>query len=145
MWSSEQEDTGLTSVQEDSWKTIPLDDGMNLDSYVLTRLQEFMDYQIRMISYNEVGSSPYSTIATDRTRESSKFDSSNSDSLSSYFVVSFKYVLDSKVRQHTLSHSIPIMCRMSVVCDVRQPLHTYNNNPHKNPGATMTHLKVKWQ
>lgn len=70
MWSTEKEDAGVTSVQEASWKTISLEDGINLDSYILIRLQEWMDYQIRMISYNDIGSSPYSPVVTARTRES---------------------------------------------------------------------------
>ena len=72
MWSTEAEDEGMLSVQESTWATVQLENGINMDSYILLQLQEWMDYQIRMISYNDVGTSPYSQVTTARTRESSE-------------------------------------------------------------------------
>ena len=72
MWSTEAEDEGIESVQESTWTTVQLENGINIDSYILVHLQEWMDYQIRMISYNDVGTSPYSPVTTARTRESSE-------------------------------------------------------------------------
>ncbi|KAK7506394.1 hypothetical protein BaRGS_00002506 [Batillaria attramentaria] len=70
IWSTETEDDGLPSVQEATWTTVQLENGINIDSYILPRLQEWMDYEIRMISYNDVGISPYSPVTSARTRES---------------------------------------------------------------------------
>ena len=72
MWSMEEEDEDDASVREATWTSVQLEDGINLDSYILPRLQEWMDYQIRMISYNDVGVSPYSDPTSARTREASQ-------------------------------------------------------------------------
>lgn len=72
IWSLEPEDAGIVTVQQPSWNLINLENGTNVDSYILQGLQEWMDYQIRMISYNDVGSSPYSATIVARTLESSE-------------------------------------------------------------------------
>ncbi|KAL8567567.1 hypothetical protein ACOMHN_054381 [Nucella lapillus] len=73
MWSTESEDKANATVrqwvQQAEWTTLQLENGINMDSYILGRLQEWMDYQIRMVSYNDVGTSPYSPIATAHTRD----------------------------------------------------------------------------
>ncbi|PVD38929.1 hypothetical protein C0Q70_01554 [Pomacea canaliculata] len=70
IWSTEKEDAGVALVQESKWTTVELANGINIDSYNLVQLQEWMDYQIRMNSYNDVGVSPFSPTTTARTRES---------------------------------------------------------------------------
>ncbi|XP_070184420.1 protein sidekick-2-like [Littorina saxatilis] len=70
MWSTEAEDKDVVSVHEATWTTLQLENGMNIDSYILVNLQEWMDYQIRMISYNDIGESSYSSVTTAKTRES---------------------------------------------------------------------------
>lgn len=72
IWSTEKEDAGVALVQESKWTTVELANGINIDSYNLVQLQEWMDYQIRMNSYNDVGVSPFSPTTTARTRESSE-------------------------------------------------------------------------
>ena len=71
MWSEDPEDREDTRVQEAAWASVELDDGVNMDFYILAQLQEWMDYQIRMISFNDVGSSPVSHHGMVKTRESS--------------------------------------------------------------------------
>ena len=42
----------------------------NANSYVLSDLQEFTKYDVRVAAYNKVGYSPYCPITSDTTRES---------------------------------------------------------------------------
>lgn len=44
----------------------------NANSFVLNDLEEFVPYEVGMQAYNDVGSSPFSPLAVERTRESSK-------------------------------------------------------------------------
>ncbi len=50
-------------------RTIEVEDE-NANSYTFAGLEEWMSYDVRVASYNKVGNSVYSPIATDRTRES---------------------------------------------------------------------------
>ncbi|XP_053380573.1 protein sidekick-2-like [Mercenaria mercenaria] len=52
------------------FQIVDLDNGMNLDSAILGRLQEWMQYEVKMIAYNDVGASSNSSITVERTRES---------------------------------------------------------------------------
>ena len=47
----------------------------NMASTILAGLHEWMDYQVRMIAFNDVGGSPFSPVIVERTKESgiSKF------------------------------------------------------------------------
>ncbi|KAG1663046.1 Protein sidekick [Nymphon striatum] len=42
----------------------------NANSFVLNNLEEFVQYEVGMQAYNDVGSSPFSPLAVERTRES---------------------------------------------------------------------------
>ncbi|XP_021344354.1 protein sidekick-1-like, partial [Mizuhopecten yessoensis] len=48
---------------------------MDRDNHFLNGLEEWMEYQVRMKAYNDVGSSGYSPITTERTREATPTDS----------------------------------------------------------------------
>ncbi|CAG2244562.1 SDK [Mytilus edulis] len=39
------------------------------ESYTLAKLEEWMEYEVKMNAYNDVGSSPFSPISTERTRD----------------------------------------------------------------------------
>ncbi|KAL4239205.1 Protein sidekick-2 [Mactra antiquata] len=53
-----------------AFKVLDLDNGMNMDSAILGNLEEWMQYEVKMIAYNDVGESIYSPITVERTRES---------------------------------------------------------------------------
>lgn len=44
----------------------------NANSYVLSGLQEFTQYDVKVAAYNKVGHSPYSPVTSDTTRESGR-------------------------------------------------------------------------
>ena len=46
----------------------------NANSYTFTNLEEWTEYDVRVAAFNQVGTSAYSTVATDRTIESGKSD-----------------------------------------------------------------------
>lgn len=48
---------------------------MDKDSYIMVGLQEWTEYEVKMKAFNDVGSSGFSPIAVERTREASKFAS----------------------------------------------------------------------
>ncbi|OWF40124.1 protein sidekick-like [Mizuhopecten yessoensis] len=52
-----------------------IDLNMDRDNHFLNGLEEWMEYQVRMKAYNDVGSSGYSPITTERTREATPTDS----------------------------------------------------------------------
>ena len=43
------------------------------ESYTLTKLEEWMQYEVKMNAFNDVGSSPYSPISMERTRDASMY------------------------------------------------------------------------
>ena len=45
------------------------------ESYTLLKLEEWMEYEVKMSAFNDVGSSPYSPVSTERTRDASRFTS----------------------------------------------------------------------
>ncbi|XP_071105902.1 protein sidekick-2-like isoform X1 [Haliotis cracherodii] len=49
---------------------LPLENGMNMESFILGHLQEWVEYEVKMTSYNDVGVSSDSPVAIERTRES---------------------------------------------------------------------------
>ncbi|XP_069123043.1 protein sidekick-like [Argopecten irradians] len=51
-----------------------IDLNMDRDNHFLNGLEEWMEYQVRMKAYNDVGSSGFSPITTERTRESTPSD-----------------------------------------------------------------------
>jgi hypothetical protein len=51
-------------------QVVDLENGMNLDSAILGGLQEWMQYEVKMIAYNDAGNSSDSPITIERTRES---------------------------------------------------------------------------
>lgn len=53
-------------------KVIDLDNGMNMDSAILSGLQEWMQYEVKMIAYNDVGNSDFSSVTIERTREAGR-------------------------------------------------------------------------
>ena len=44
----------------------------NANSYTFTNLEEWTEYNVRVAAFNQVGTSAYSSVATDRTIESGK-------------------------------------------------------------------------
>ena len=44
--------------------------GTNMASAILGGLHEWVDYQVRMIAFNDVGGSPFSPVIVERTKES---------------------------------------------------------------------------
>ena len=46
----------------------------NANSYTFTNLEEWTEYDVRVAAFNQVGTSAYSSVATDRTIESGKSD-----------------------------------------------------------------------
>ena len=55
-----------------NFTVVDLDNGMNMDSAILSNLEEWMEYEVKMLAYNEVGDSPFSSVTVERTRESGK-------------------------------------------------------------------------
>ena len=49
---------------------LTLDNGINMDSTILGGLQEWMEYQVKMMAFNDVGDSAFSPVTVERTRES---------------------------------------------------------------------------
>ncbi|XP_067672270.1 protein sidekick-2-like isoform X1 [Haliotis asinina] len=49
---------------------LPLENGMNMESFILGHLEEWVEYEVKMTSYNDVGVSSYSPVTRERTRES---------------------------------------------------------------------------
>lgn len=45
---------------------------MDKDSFILSNLQEWMIYQVKMKAFNDVGSSGFSPVTSERTRDASK-------------------------------------------------------------------------
>jgi len=43
------------------------------ESYTLTKLEEWMQYEVKMNAFNDVGWSPYSPISMERTRDASTY------------------------------------------------------------------------
>ena len=44
--------------------------GTNMASAILDGLHEWVDYQVRMIAFNDIGGSPFSPVIVERTKES---------------------------------------------------------------------------
>ncbi|XP_013063679.2 protein sidekick-2-like [Biomphalaria glabrata] len=59
----------LLLVQQQTWTTVELSNGSSIQEYILSSLEEWMDYQIEMTSYNAVGSSASSPTMSERTEE----------------------------------------------------------------------------
>ncbi|XP_059172379.1 protein sidekick-2-like [Physella acuta] len=59
----------LDLVRQPDWTTVELSNGSSIQEWVLSNLEEWMDYQILMISYNAVGSSNPSPTLSERTEE----------------------------------------------------------------------------
>lgn len=55
-----------------NWSVLVLDNGMNMNSAILTRLQEWMMYEVKMAAYNDVGIGVNSSITVERTHESGR-------------------------------------------------------------------------
>ena len=53
-----------------SFIIIKLENGMDIESYFLVRLEEWVEYEVKMNSYNDAGTSGFSPITSERTRES---------------------------------------------------------------------------
>ena len=49
---------------------VTLDNGVNLDSMILAGLEEWMEYEVKMLAFNDVGDSDFSPVTVERTRES---------------------------------------------------------------------------
>lgn len=61
------EDVAL--VRETTWRNVDINNGSITQEYILVNLEEWMDYQIEMVSYNVVGSSNPSLTMSERTEE----------------------------------------------------------------------------
>lgn len=48
---------------------IDLREGFNLDSHTLTSLEEWTVYEVKMLSYNDIGESNTTAIVSERTKE----------------------------------------------------------------------------
>ncbi|XP_035824249.1 protein sidekick-2 isoform X2 [Aplysia californica] len=59
----------VAQVREDQWTEVELRNGSMVQEHTLTGLQEWLDYQIYMISYNKVGNSAPSETMSERTEE----------------------------------------------------------------------------
>ncbi|KAK3593323.1 hypothetical protein CHS0354_031382 [Potamilus streckersoni] len=53
----------------DNFRVITLE-GVNTDSNIIDRLEEWMEYEVKMVAYNDVGNSSFSPTTVERTRES---------------------------------------------------------------------------
>ncbi|KAL3875338.1 hypothetical protein ACJMK2_033296 [Sinanodonta woodiana] len=53
----------------DNFRIITLE-GLNTDSNIIDKLEEWMEYEVKMVAYNDVGNSSFSPITVERTRES---------------------------------------------------------------------------
>ncbi|XP_041363510.1 protein sidekick-like isoform X2 [Gigantopelta aegis] len=58
------------SLPDSSFTIVQLENGMDIESYFLVSLQEWVAYEVKMNSYNDVGTSQFSPITGERTRES---------------------------------------------------------------------------
>jgi len=52
------------------WHVVTLDDGINMNSAILAGLEEWVEYQVKILAFNDVGDSPFSAVVVERTRES---------------------------------------------------------------------------
>ncbi|KAH9515062.1 Protein sidekick-2 [Bulinus truncatus] len=73
-WSSDVNPNTTSSddillVQQQMWTIVDLNNGSSIQEYILDNLEEWMDYQIEMLSYNAVGSSATSPTIIERTEE----------------------------------------------------------------------------
>ncbi|CAG5132926.1 unnamed protein product, partial [Candidula unifasciata] len=59
----------LDLVRQSIWTVVELSNGSSIQEYYLTKLEEWMDYQIQMLSYNAVGNSSASPTLSERTDE----------------------------------------------------------------------------
>ncbi|XP_050390832.2 protein sidekick isoform X1 [Patella vulgata] len=59
-----------STIPDSTFTTHKIVNGMNVESYILTNLQEWIEYDVRMSSYNTVGTSSSGPVTTERTRES---------------------------------------------------------------------------
>ncbi|CAL1541031.1 unnamed protein product [Lymnaea stagnalis] len=59
----------IALVREPTWRTVDISNGSITQEYILGNLEEWMDYQIEIVSYNVVGSSSPSLTMSERTEE----------------------------------------------------------------------------
>ena len=57
-------------IDDVDFTPITLNNGINMDSTILGGLQEWMEYQVKMMAFNDVGDSDFSPVTVERTRES---------------------------------------------------------------------------
>ncbi|XP_052268400.1 protein sidekick-like [Dreissena polymorpha] len=53
-----------------TWTNVTLANGVNMNSFILAYLQEWMEYEVKILAYNDVGDSSFSAVVLERTRES---------------------------------------------------------------------------
>ncbi|ESO89015.1 hypothetical protein LOTGIDRAFT_106770, partial [Lottia gigantea] len=58
------------TITDSIYTLLKLDNGMNIASYILPLLEEWIEYDVRMSSYNDVGVSDVGPVTKERTRES---------------------------------------------------------------------------
>lgn len=52
-----------------NWSVLVLDNGVTVNSAILPHLEEWMEYEVKMLAYNDVGNGVFSTVTVERTRE----------------------------------------------------------------------------
>ena len=62
-------------VDEVDFTLVTLDNGINMDSTILGKLEEWMEYEVKMMAFNDVGDSSFSPVTVERTREAGNITS----------------------------------------------------------------------
>lgn len=57
------------ATSSSNWSVLVLDNGVNVNSAILTKLQEWMEYEVKMLAYNDIGDGVFSSVTVERTRE----------------------------------------------------------------------------
>ncbi|WAQ96469.1 SDK-like protein [Mya arenaria] len=54
----------------DDWLVMTLDMSVNMNSAILVNLEEWVEYEVKILAYNDIGESIFSRVVVERTRES---------------------------------------------------------------------------
>ena len=57
---------------ESNWSVLVLDNGVNMNSAILIKLEEWMPYEVKMAAYNDVGIGVNSSVTVERTHEAGR-------------------------------------------------------------------------
>ncbi|KAH3749307.1 hypothetical protein DPMN_029856 [Dreissena polymorpha] len=79
-----------------TWTNVTLANGVNMNSFILAYLQEWMEYEVKILAYNDVGDSSFSAVVLERTRESGMFN------------ILAAVWISPHVKAHLIGHQLPL-------------------------------------